>query len=79
MDQDVRITATTAATSGPVLAVPEAAVFASADERTYVTVVSGAGRQRDVPVHTGTSANGLVEITPLATPLRAGDKVAIGQ
>jgi hypothetical protein len=77
--QDVRITITAAATSGRVLAVPEAAMSSGADTRTTVTVVDGAGRQRTVQVEAGVSADGMVQVTPLHGGLAAGDDVVVGR
>ena len=78
--QNVRITITAAASSGAVLTVPEAAITAQADTTTSVTVQGASGIQRQVRVHTGASANGLVQITPLAGgQLAAGDRVVVGQ
>ncbi|MER6290913.1 peptidoglycan-binding protein [Streptomyces sviceus] len=77
-DQDVRVTITAAATSRAVTAVPEAAVTAGADARSTVTVVSGSGGQRVVPVTTGVSADGLVQVTPTrGYTLQAGDRVVV--
>ncbi|MFJ8039238.1 peptidoglycan-binding protein [Kitasatospora sp. NPDC096147] len=79
--QNVRITITSAKTSEPVLAVPEAAIFAGADTRTNVTVLSpGDGGQRVVNVQAGPSADGLVQVTPVdGGRLAEGDRVVIGQ
>jgi len=78
--QNVRITITAAASSGAVLAVPEAAITAQASTMTSVTVQDPSGAQRQVPVRTGASANGLVQVTPLqGQPLAAGDLVVVGQ
>ncbi|MEV0639418.1 peptidoglycan-binding domain-containing protein [Streptomyces sp. NPDC050619] len=78
-DQDVRITITAAATSRAVTAVPEAAVTAGADARTTVTVVTASGAQHVVPVTTGVSADGLVQVTPTrGHTLRARDRVVVG-
>ncbi|WLW54836.1 peptidoglycan-binding protein [Streptomyces sp. YU58] len=78
--QDVRITITAAATSRAVTAVPEAAITAGADARSTVTVVpASGGAQRVVPVTTGVSADGLVQVTPTrGHTLRAGDRVVVG-
>lgn len=76
---DVRVTLSSAATSGAVTAVPEAAVAAGADARTTVTVVGASGAERTVQVTTGVSADGLVQVTPVrGGSLRAGDRVAVG-
>jgi peptidoglycan hydrolase-like protein with peptidoglycan-binding domain len=77
--QDVSVTIATAHSSGPVLAVPEAAVFAGADGRTYVTKVSGAGHVR-VPVRVGLTGSGLLQVrADHAGTLTAGDQVIIGE
>jgi peptidoglycan hydrolase-like protein with peptidoglycan-binding domain len=77
--QDVSLRITTAATKGKVLAVPESAVFASANGAIYVTKLHGTAQVR-VPVRTGATGNGLVQVTPLkAGALAPGDAVLIGQ
>jgi multidrug efflux system membrane fusion protein len=77
--QDVTITIATARSAGPVLAVPEAAVFAGASGGTYVTVDRG-GKLTRVAVRVGMSASGLLQVTPLrAGALAAGDAVLTGQ
>jgi HlyD family secretion protein len=77
--QDVSITIDAAHSVGPVLAVPEAAVFAGADGQTYVSRLSGRRLLR-VPVHVGMSGSGLVQVTPLGpTSLSAGDPVVTGE
>lgn len=75
--QNVQLTITAAATRGPVLAVPEAAVSAGANAVTYV-LVRGPDGGRRVPVRTGVSANGLVQVTPSRGGLARGDRVVIG-
>lgn len=77
--QNVTLTITAAHSSGPVLAVPEAAVFASVNGSTYVTRVSGAHSQVRVPVRTGITGDGLVEITPVHGTLTVGDAVVTGE
>ena len=77
--QDVSLSITSAATSAPVLAVPEAAVFASTDGRTYVSKVGGSARVK-VAVRVGVSGDGMVQVTPVrAGALEPGDKVAVGR
>jgi hypothetical protein len=77
--QDVSVAIATARSSGPVLTVPEAAVFAGVDGGIYVTKMSAAGRVR-VPVRVGLSGDGLLQVTPQrAGALAAGDQVIIGQ
>jgi hypothetical protein len=76
--QDVSLTITSARSAGPVLAVPEAAVFAGADGGTYVTKLAGATRVK-VAVRVGMSGNGLLQVTPRQPgALAAGDRVLIG-
>jgi peptidoglycan hydrolase-like protein with peptidoglycan-binding domain len=78
--QNVTLTITAAHSSGPVLAVPEAAVFASVNGSTYVTRVTGAHSQVRVPVRTGLTGDGLVEVTPVGgAALAAGDAVLTGE
>jgi hypothetical protein len=78
--QNVSLTITAAHSNGPVLAVPEAAVFASVDGSTYVTKVTGSHSQVRVPVRTGITGDGLVQVTPVGGgPLAAGDTVVTGE
>jgi peptidoglycan hydrolase-like protein with peptidoglycan-binding domain len=78
--QNVTLTITAAHSSGPVLAVPEAAVFASVNGSTYVTRVTGVHSQVRVPVRTGLTGDGLVEVTPVGgAALAAGDAVLTGE
>jgi Putative peptidoglycan binding domain len=63
----------------PVLAVPEAAVFARADGRLYVTKVTADRRQVPVPVRVTVTGDGLVGVVPAgAATLTAGDQVVTG-
>jgi hypothetical protein len=78
--QDVQITITTACSDGPVLTVPEAAVFAEPNGSTYVTTVSATGDQARVRVRVGVTGNGLVQVTPLGGGLlSAGNRVVTGE
>ena len=78
--QNVTLTITAGHSSGAVLAVPEAAVFASVNGSTYVTKVTGTHSQVRVPVRTGLTGDGLVEVTPVGgAALAAGDKVLTGE
>jgi multidrug efflux pump subunit AcrA (membrane-fusion protein) len=77
--QDVRITVTAAATEGAVLAVPEAAISSGANAQTSVSVVGPGGKQRIVPVTTGVSADGMVQVTPIDGGLSTGERVVVGQ
>jgi hypothetical protein len=75
---NVRITIPVGGTAGPVLAVPVAALSASADGSTRVEVAMGNGETRFVTVEPGLSAIGLVEVTPLEGQLVEGDRVVVG-
>ncbi len=78
--QNVTLTITAAHSSGAVLAVPEAAVFASADGSTYVTRVTGTHALVRVPVRTGITGDGMVEVRPAGGgTLAAGDTVLTGE
>jgi hypothetical protein len=78
--QNVNLAISAAGSNGPVLAVPEAAVFAHADGRIYVAKVTGPNSQVDVPVRIGITGDGLVQVTPTGgATLRAGDLVVTGQ
>lgn len=77
--QDLSLTIAAARSDGAVLAVPEAAVFASADGRTYVSKLVGSAAVR-VPVQVGMSGGGLLQVIPLQPgALTAGDKVITGE
>jgi hypothetical protein len=77
--QDISLTIEAARSNGAVLAVPEAAVFASADGRTYVSKLVGTTAVR-VPVRVGMSGGGLLQVTPLQPgALTAGDQVITGE
>jgi HlyD family secretion protein len=77
--QDLSLSITAAHSHGAVLAVPEAAIFASADGRTYVSKLVGTTAVR-VPVQVGTSGDGLLQVTPVKPgALTAGDRVIIGE
>jgi Putative peptidoglycan binding domain len=77
--QDVSLTITAARSDGPVLAVPEAAVFARANGRLYVTKMTGRQSDVQVPVRVGVTGNGMVGVTPIdGGTLITGDRVAIG-
>jgi hypothetical protein len=79
--QDVSLAIVSARSAGPVLAVPEAAIFARADGRLYVTKLTGtgAGASVQVPVRIGATGSGMVGVTPTGGgSLAAGDRVAVG-
>ncbi|KAB2337807.1 peptidoglycan-binding protein [Actinomadura rudentiformis] len=79
LEEDVRVTITTASSEKAVLAVPEAAITSTADGRTTVTVRTAAQRERLVEVRTGASAGGMVEVSPVGGELGPGDLVVTGR
>ncbi|MFC8012637.1 peptidoglycan-binding protein [Streptomyces cinereoruber] len=77
--QDVRLTVEAAATKGKALIVPVSAISAGADGRTSVTVATPNGDRRRVPVTTGSTGGGYVEVRPnTGERLAAGDRVVVG-
>ena len=77
--QAVKITIKVGGTGHAVLSVPVAAVYTASDGQARVSVQDGAGTVRDVPVETGLTTGGYVEITPAEKDaLRAGDRVVVG-
>jgi hypothetical protein len=77
--QDISLTITAAHSARPLLAVPEAAVFARADGRLYVTKVTGTRSDVHVPIRVDATGNGMVGITPIdGGTLTTGDKVVTG-
>jgi Putative peptidoglycan binding domain len=78
--QDLLLTITAAHTAGPVLTVPEAAVFAGANGGIYVTKLTATRAQVRVPVRVAVTGNGLVGIVPLRPgAISAGDTVVTGE
>ena len=75
---NVKIVIPVGGTDGEVLAVPAAALSATADGSTRVEVEQPDGSTRFVVVNPGLAASGLVEITPLDGVLQAGDLVVVG-
>jgi HlyD family secretion protein len=79
LGQDVQLVVTYASSAHPVLAVPEAAIRARPDGRTYVLRTAGPSRWTQVQVGIGLSGGGLVAITPMdGGLLAAGDTVVTG-
>lgn len=75
---DVRVTVEAAATEGPVLVVPVAAVTSAADGTTIVVRLDGTNQTR-VPVVAGLSGDGYVQIEPTdPESLGPGDRVVTG-
>ena len=79
--QDVRVTITSAATSGPVLVVPLSAISAGADGKTTVSKLGADGQTvTRVEVRAGISGAGFVEIGPVAVgSIVEGDRVVVAQ
>lgn len=82
--QGVRLTVTAASSGEPVLVVPLSAVSAGADGRTTVTVLgkdpAAADARRRVEVRAGMSADGMVQVEPVAGgALADGDRVLVAQ
>jgi len=78
---NLRVTVTAAASEGPVLVVPLAAVSAGADGATRVSVLGpGAVDPVEVPVTAGLSADGFVAVEPVDPGgLVEGDLVVVGR
>lgn len=77
--ENVRVVIPVSSTGGDVLAVPAAALYATADGSTRVEVEEGDGSLRTVTVETGLAAGGLVEITPMDGEVAEGDLVVVGR
>ena len=77
-DANVRITIPVETTGGEVLAVPAAAISATADGSSQVRVENDDGSTRSVIVLPGLSSAGLVQITAVDGDLTAGDRVVVG-
>ncbi|HZI36861.1 MAG TPA: hypothetical protein VFF24_01045, partial [Acidimicrobiia bacterium] len=75
---NVRVTIPVSSTGGAVLAVPAAALSATADGSTIVQVEEDDGALRTVTVEPGLAAGGLVEVTPVEGQLAEGDLVVVG-
>ncbi|MEV0964432.1 peptidoglycan-binding domain-containing protein [Streptomyces sp. NPDC049910] len=78
-DRTVLVTIDPARKTGPVLAVPVAAVYARPDTVTFVTVEGEGRRLTDVVVGTGRIAGGWVHVTPKGPGLDAGTRVVVGR
>ena len=78
---NMRLTFTTSASDGEVLVVPLAAVSASADSKTRVSILNpGEHNPIDVPVEVGVAADGWVEVAPtVAGALNEGALVVVGR
>lgn len=76
--QNVRVTIPVSSTGGEVLAVPAAALSATADGSSIVQVEESDGTLRTVTVEAGLAAEGLVEVEPTDGTLTEGDLVVVG-
>lgn len=77
--QAFKITIKVGSTGKAVLAVPVAAVFTSADGNARLTVQAATGQTRDVPIKTGLTTDGYVQVTAQkGGQLQAGDRVVVG-
>ncbi|MFN0029137.1 MAG: peptidoglycan-binding protein [Acidimicrobiales bacterium] len=77
---NVKLTAAVQSTAGDVLAVPLAALFATADGSARVEIEDSPDLPtRMVTVKTGLSADGYVEVRPLQGELAKGDRVVVGE
>jgi peptidoglycan hydrolase-like protein with peptidoglycan-binding domain len=76
---NVRVTIPVSSTGGEVLAVPAAALSATANGSTIVQVEGEGNELRTVTVRPGLAAGGLVEVTPLEGELDEGDWVVVGR
>jgi multidrug efflux system membrane fusion protein len=80
LGQDVILSIQAAQSNGPMLAVPEAALFGGQDGKDYVSKVTGPNTATRVPVTVVTEGDGLVGIRPdPAAALKPGDQVVTGE
>ncbi len=76
---NVRVTIPVSSTGGEVLAVPAAALSATANGSTILQVEGEDRALRTVTVEPGLAAGGLVEVTPIEGDLAEGDWVVVGR
>jgi hypothetical protein len=77
--QAFKISIKVSGTGHAVLCVPVAAVYTTSDNTAHVTVQDATGAVRDVPVTTGLSTGGFVQVTPkTADALKAASRVVVG-
>lgn len=77
--RNLRIVIPVSSTGGEVLAVPAAALYATADGSTRVEIENSDGSVRAVAVETGLAAGGLVEIRPIDGEISEGDLAVVGR
>jgi multidrug efflux pump subunit AcrA (membrane-fusion protein) len=76
---NVKVTIAVSSTGGEVLAVPAAALSATANGSTILQVENEDTTLRTVTVEPGLAAGGLVEVTPIEGELAEGDRVVVGR
>jgi multidrug efflux pump subunit AcrA (membrane-fusion protein) len=76
---NVRVTIPVSSTGGEVLAVPAAALSATANGSTILQVEGEDLALTTVTVETGLAAGGLVEVTSIGGELAEGDLVVVGR
>lgn len=76
---NVRVTIPVSSTGGEVLAVPAAALSATANGSTILQVENADNTLTTVTVETGLAAGGLVEVTAIGGDLAVGDLVVVGR
>lgn len=76
---NVRVTIPVSSTGGEVLAVPAAALSATANGSTILQVENEDNTLTTVTVQTGLAAGGLVEVTAIGGELAEGDLVVVGR
>jgi multidrug efflux pump subunit AcrA (membrane-fusion protein) len=78
--QNVILSIRAAQSNGPMLAVPEAALFGGQDGKDYVSKVTGPTSTARISVTVVTEGDGLVGIRPaVAGALKPGDQVVTGE
>jgi peptidoglycan hydrolase-like protein with peptidoglycan-binding domain len=77
LNADVAIRIQTAASDGPVLAVPVVAIGSRADDSRFVRVADADGTTHEVDVSVGIIAEGFAQVKPTTGSLRPGDEVIV--
>jgi hypothetical protein len=77
-EANVRITIPVETSGGDILAVPAAAIYATADGSSQVRIAHDDGTTTAVTVITGLSSAGMVEVRPVDGGLSEGDRVVVG-